>query len=59
METIDLAHVPLARVKESAEVFSRMQAEVTLRVYPGMPHVVNDDEVDAAREILDRVLQGA
>jgi predicted esterase len=53
------AHVPLARVKESAEVFSRMHAEVTLRVYPGMPHTVNDDEIDAARDILDRVLRRA
>ena len=29
------AHIPLARVKETAAVFSRMGAEVTERIYPG------------------------
>jgi predicted esterase len=50
------AHVPLARVKESAGVFRRMHADVSLRIYPGMPHLVNEDEIGAAREIVDRVL---
>jgi predicted esterase len=47
--------VPEERVRETAEVFARMGAEVDLRVYPGMDHIVNDDEVAAAREILQRV----
>jgi predicted esterase len=48
-------HVPLSRVNESADVFRRMRADVTLRVYPGMAHIVNDDEIAAARDIVDRV----
>jgi predicted esterase len=50
-------HVPAARVDESAEVFRRMGADVTTRIYPGMGHLVNDDEIACAQRILDRVLQ--
>jgi len=46
-------HVPLSRVEESAEVFRRMGADVTMRIYPGMAHVVNDDEIAFAQRILD------
>lgn len=49
------AHVPEARVRETAEHFSRMGADVTLRIYPGMGHVVNDDEIAYARRLLDAV----
>lgn len=50
--------VPLERVRESARVFEEMGADVTLRVYPGMDHVVNDDEIDLARQILQEVASG-
>ena len=46
------AHVPRARVDETAETFRRMGATVTERIYPGMAHVVNDDEIAFARELL-------
>jgi predicted esterase len=49
------AHVPRARVDESAGVFSTLGARVTLRLYPGMGHVVNDDEIAHARVILDEI----
>jgi predicted esterase len=49
------AHVPQARVEESAAVFTRMGAVVDLRAYPGMAHIVNDDEISAARGMLDAV----
>jgi predicted esterase len=49
------AHVPLERVEETASVFRTMGASVDLRVYPRMGHLVNDDEIMAAREILDRI----
>lgn len=45
-------HVPESRVSESAELFRRMGAEVTRRIYPGMGHVVNDDEIAFAQELL-------
>jgi predicted esterase len=49
------AHVPASRVAESAEVFTRMGATVTLRIYPGMGHTVSDDEIAQARAMLDTV----
>jgi predicted esterase len=49
------AHIPKDRVTESAEVFSRMGAAVTARLYPNMGHLVSEDEIVAARAILDGV----
>jgi phospholipase/carboxylesterase len=46
------AHVPEPRVRESAAVYERMGASVTTRIYPGMGHLVNDDEVSFARDLL-------
>ena len=46
------AHIPKARVDESADVFSRMGAAVTKRIYPGMGHLVNEDEIEAGRKLL-------
>lgn len=49
------AHVPEPRVRESAEVFARLGAAVTLRIYPGMGHLVNDAEIATAQAILDSI----
>lgn len=49
------AHVPKWRVDETASTFASMDAEVTERIYPGMGHVIADDEIVAAQSILDRV----
>jgi predicted esterase len=48
-------HVPFERVKETEAVLKRMGAEVELRRYPGMPHTINEDELDACRKLLKRV----
>lgn len=47
------AHIPAARVQESADVFRRLGGVVTMRLYPGMGHTVNDDEIRIVREMLD------
>ena len=47
------AHVPRARVEESAGVFSTLNAAVTTVIYPNMGHLVNDDEIARAQAILD------
>ena len=47
------AHVPKNRVDESAAVFTRMGAAVTKRIYPGMGHMVNDDEIAHAQAVMD------
>lgn len=48
-------HIPLPRVEESADVFVRMGAEVTKRIYPRMGHLVNEDEIAFTRELLRSV----
>ncbi|MEM7786836.1 MAG: phospholipase [Bacteroidota bacterium] len=49
-------HIPLARVRTTADVFARLGAEVDLRVYPGFGHTVNDDEIAAVSAMLDRLV---
>ena len=46
------SHIPVERVHESAAVFRRMGAEVDERIYPGMGHTVNRDELDAVAALL-------
>jgi predicted esterase len=46
------AHIPLARVQESAAVFRRMGATVDERIYPRMGHTVNLEEIAAVRSLL-------
>jgi predicted esterase len=49
------AHIPKWRVEESSEVFGRMGADVTRRLYPGTEHLVTEDEIAFAQRVLDRV----
>ena len=48
-------HVPWHRVEETARVFERMGAAVTVRRFPGMGHTVHPDEIAAARELIDAI----
>jgi predicted esterase len=45
-------HIPVERVRESAEVFRRLGAQVDERIYPGMRHIINQDEVESVRRLL-------
>ena len=45
-------HVPFSRVTETQAVLSAMGAKVELRRYPGMPHTVNEDELEVCRQML-------
>jgi predicted esterase len=45
-------HIRKDRVLEAAEVYTRMGAKVTAKLYPGMGHTVNEDEIAAVREIV-------
>lgn len=45
-------HIPLQRVRQSAQVFRQLGAEVDERIYPAMGHTVNSDELLAARALL-------
>jgi predicted esterase len=46
------AHIPVERVHESADVFTRMGAAVDKRIYPGMGHTVNAEELSAVQALL-------
>jgi predicted esterase len=46
-------HIPKERVEESAVALDRLGAAVDVRLYPGMSHTVNRDELEAARSMLD------
>ena len=49
-------HVPFERVQETQTVLNRLGAKIELRRYPGMPHTVNDDELDACRALLESLV---
>ncbi|MBI4419441.1 MAG: dienelactone hydrolase family protein [Gemmatimonadetes bacterium] len=46
------AHVPRERVDETAAQFERMGAAVNERIYPGMGHLVNEDEIAFTRDLM-------
>ena len=46
------AHIPLERVRESADLFRRMQARVDERIYHRMGHTINADELAAVRDLV-------
>jgi predicted esterase len=43
------------RVEEAAHVFERLGAAVDLRLYPGMGHMVNEDEIAAIRALVEAI----
>lgn len=49
-------HIPRERVDESAAILERLGARVTKRIYPGMGHTVNEDEVEHVRALMEDVL---
>jgi len=50
------SHIPADRVRESATVLTRLGGTVSMRLYPGMGHLVNDDEMESVRGLVDAVL---
>ncbi len=52
-------HIPARRVTESAEVLERMGASTTVKLYPGMGHLVNEDEIEHVQAIMRGVLDAA
>jgi predicted esterase len=51
-------HVPWQRVQDSAQVLSRMGADVTLRRFPGLPHTISEEEIELAKPILMGLVPG-
>lgn len=45
-------HVPIQRVRESANILEKMNAEVHLKVYDGKAHSVSQDEIEEANRLI-------
>lgn len=45
-------HIPADRVRLSADVLRRLGAQVTMRLYSGMGHSINADEIAAVRKLM-------
>jgi phospholipase/carboxylesterase len=45
-------HIPLTRVRETTAVLRRLGGDVTERIYPGMGHAINEDEIRFVRGLL-------
>jgi len=50
-------HIPIERVRETADVLTRLGARVDSRVYPRMGHTINQDEIDAAAALVAATLK--
>ncbi len=48
-------YIPKERVIETGKVFERMGADVTVSLYPRLPHTVNADEIEAVRKIVSAI----
>lgn len=51
-------HIPVARVHESERVLAAMGAALTTRIFPGMGHTINQEEMDHARRMMEGVGKG-
>jgi phospholipase/carboxylesterase len=49
-------HIPKARVLHTAAVLRQLGGSVTDRLYPGMGHTVNEDELEFVRGMMGRCL---
>jgi phospholipase/carboxylesterase len=45
-------HIPAKRVLETAEILERLGGKVTVKLYPGLGHEVNADELDHLRQLM-------
>ena len=50
-------HIPLTRVQETTQILTSLGADVTEQIYPAMGHTINEDELERAREIVERLTQ--
>jgi len=45
-------HIPLERVHQTEEIFKKLGANVTKRIYKGMAHTVNQDEIQFIKSLI-------
>jgi len=51
-------HIPVSRVHETADSLARLGAVVDTRIYPGMGHTINEDELNATIAHMQRLAAG-
>ena len=51
-------HIPVARVDRTANVLADLGAAVDKRIYPGMDHTINRDEINAINALIAQVTTG-
>lgn len=49
-------HIPVERVDETARFFEKVGASVEKRIYPGLGHTVNQDEIEQVRKQMSELL---
>lgn len=52
------SHIPQQRIELTAQVLQALGGAVTTRLYPGMGHVINDDEIAQVQALMDGVAAG-
>ncbi|MBA3656355.1 MAG: dienelactone hydrolase family protein [Gemmatimonadaceae bacterium] len=50
------SHIPAERVLETDDLFNKLGARVIRKLYPGMGHLVNKDEIENVQRVMDEVL---
>jgi predicted esterase len=48
-------HIPLPRVRETAQAMAALGGRVSEQIYPDMPHTINADEIERVRRLLDQL----
>ncbi len=50
------AHIPVERLDVTEEVFNKLGASVQKKIYPGMGHLVNEDEIQHIQDLINSVI---
>lgn len=49
-------HIPIERVNKTENIFNSLNARVTKKIYTGMGHTINLDEIEFVNDILNEVI---
>ena len=49
-------HIPMERVRESENILSAMGGDVMAKIYKGLGHTVNHDEIDKAQKVINSAI---
>ena len=47
-------HIPIERVDKTGEILTKLNAEVVKKIYTGMGHLVNEDEIKEIQKLINR-----